>query len=138
MGKFGFRQVLCAVACLAACGGPLKYQVASSPTAPGADAQIVADINEDTKQTNLTVEVKNLPPAERVEESSQHYVAWYRKDSDAVWTRMAALAYEPDSREARMSGSVPEIEFEFEITAEPEADAASPSSSVVFAQEIGD
>ncbi|HKO93433.1 MAG TPA: hypothetical protein VJU61_19905 [Polyangiaceae bacterium] len=138
MGKFGFREALCALAVCFACGGPLKYQVASSPTAPGADAEIVADVNEDTKQTNLTVEVKNLPPAERVEESSQHYVAWYRKDSGAVWTRMAALAYEPDSREARMSGSVPELAFQFEITAEPEADAASPSSSVVFSQEVGD
>jgi hypothetical protein len=137
MGKFGFREALCTLAFCVACGGPLKYQVASSPTAPGADAQIVADVHEDQKQTNLTVEVKNLPPAERVEESSQHYVAWYRKDSDAVWTRMAALAYEPDSREARMSGSVPEMEFEFEITAEPEADVASPSSSVVFSQDIG-
>jgi len=138
MGKFGFREVLCAVAFCVACGGPLQYQVASSPTAPGADAEIVADINEDQKQTNLTVEVKNLPPADRVEPSSQHYVAWYRKDSDEVWTRMAALAYEPDAREARMSGSVPEMEFEFEITAEPEADVASPSASVVFSQEICD
>jgi hypothetical protein len=137
MQKFGFRQVLCALAFCVACGGPLQYQVASSPTAPGADAQIIADVNQDQKQTNLTVEVKNLPPAERVEESSQHYVAWYRKDSDAVWTRMAALAYEPDSREARLSGSVPEVEFEFEITAEAEADVASPSPSVVFSQEIG-
>ena len=42
-------------------GGPQGEQ----KTAPGADAQMVADVHEDQKQTHLTVEVKNLPPAER-------------------------------------------------------------------------
>jgi hypothetical protein len=131
------RNVILVCFC-AACGGPLKYHVPSNAAAPGADADIVAHVNEDQNQTQLDVEITNLPPPDRVEASSQHYVAWYRRDSGVTWTRVAALAYEPDSREAKLIGSVPEKRFELSITAEPDAAAVSPSPSVVFAQAIGE
>ncbi len=131
------RSLIVAFLC-AACGGPLRYQVPSTPSAPGADAEIVAQVNEEQRQTQLNVEVENLPPPSRVEASSQHYVAWYRRDASVTWSRVAALSYEADSREAELVGSVPELKFDFEITAEPLADAASPSASVVFSQKIGE
>src|SRR5688572_14318031 len=131
------RNIIWVCLC-AACGGPLKYQVPSNASAPGADASIEALVNEDQNQTQLDVEITNLPPPDRVEASSQHYVAWYRRDSNVTWTRVAALAYEPDSREAKLVGSVPEKRFELTITAEPDAAAVSPSPSVVFAQAIGE
>jgi hypothetical protein len=131
------RNIILVCLC-AACGGPLKYHVTSSPQAPGADADIVAHVNEEQNQTQLDVEISNLPPPDRVEASSQHYVAWYRRDSKVTWSRVAALAYEPDSREAKLIGSVPEKSFELSITAEPDAAAVSPSPSVVFAQAIGE
>ena len=79
----------------------------------------------------------HLAPPDRVAPSSQHYVAWYRSGSDAIWTRVAALAYEAETRQATLVGSVPEKEFELEITAEPAVNVASPSPNVVFAQGIG-
>jgi len=132
------RRLLCLAVLCVSCGGPLEYVTPSSGNVAGADAKIKANVNEKRKQTQLEVAVTNLPPPERVDASSQHYVAWYRRDATVVWTRVAALAYEPDSREGQLVGSVPEAKFEFEITAEPVADAASPSPQVVFVQAIGD
>jgi hypothetical protein len=119
------------------CGGPLRYETKSTGQVPGADAKIEANVNEDQRQTQLSVQITNLPPPDRVEASSQHYVAWYRRGPETAWTRVAALAYEADSREANLQGSVPELTFMLEITAEPTLDVVAPSPNVVFAQAIG-
>ena len=132
-----YRDWIIVLAACVACGGPLRYQTASTGKAPGADAEIEADVSEQQGQTRLSVSIKNLPPPDRVAPDSQHYVAWYRPSSHAIWQRVAALAYEAETREASLNGSVPEKQFEFEITAEPTVDVASPSPNVVFVQGIG-
>ncbi|HVZ35814.1 MAG TPA: hypothetical protein VG963_25480 [Polyangiaceae bacterium] len=131
------RDWIIALAVCVACGGPLRYQTASTARAPGADAEIEADVSEQQGQTRLTVSIKNLPPPDRVAPESQHYVAWYRQGPNAIWQRVAALAYEAEAREASLVASVPEKQFEFEITAEPAVNVASPSPNVVFVQSIG-
>lgn len=120
-----------------ACGGPLRYQTQSTGNAPGADAQIEADVNPEQRLTQLTVEIKNLPPPERVEPSGQHYMAWYRTNANVAWTRIGALEYEADAREAKLVSSVPELQFDLEITVEPSTNVASPSPHVVLAQVVG-
>ena len=131
-----FNKILFAALFLAACGGPLKYQVASSPKAPGADANIVADVREDQNQTGLEIEIKNLAPAGRVAEGATDYVAWYRKGSDTQWSRIGGVAYDTESREGKLSGTVPEKAFDLEITAEKAESPASPSPDVVFSQRV--
>jgi hypothetical protein len=138
MNRSRFGRNIAMIYLCAACGGPLEYHVASHPSAPGADADIVAHVNEEQNQTQLEIEITNLPPPDRVEASSQQYVAWYRRDSGVTWARVAALAYDADARQGRLVGSVPEKSFELTITAEASADAVSPSPSVVFAQAIGE
>lgn len=128
------RFTLAACVWLFACGGPLEYKVASNPSAPGADAHIVADVRENEQQTQLNVEIVNLPPPDRVDQTATQYVAWYRKDSGEVWSRIAVLAYEADTREATLATAVPATNFELEITAEPGPDVGSPSPTVVFSQ----
>lgn len=123
---------------ITACGGPLKFTVPSSAAAPGADAKIVADVSEEQNQTQLAVEVSNLAPASRVKEGMSSYTAWYRRDSNASWARIGGLEYDADSRAGKVSGSVPERAFDFEITAEASEGPASPSSSVVFSQRIAE
>lgn len=120
-----------------ACGGPLQYKVPSTAAAPGADASISAEVLEEQNQTQLEIEIKNLAPPSRVEPSSKHFVSWYRLDARDAWARIAALDYDADSREGKMTSSVPLVHFVFQITAEPNVDAASPSSSVVLSQAIG-
>jgi hypothetical protein len=121
-----------------ACGGPLKYQIASTPKAPGADAHLVATVNESQHQTTFELEVKNLPPPDRVAEGATDYVAWSRKNSSATWARLGSLKYESGDRGGSMSGSVPETAFDFQMSAEKAALAASPSTDVVFSQRVGE
>lgn len=130
------RFALAACFWLLACGGPLEYRVPSSASAPGADAHILADVREDEQQTQLKVDVVNLPPPDRVDQAANQYVAWYRKDSGQIWSRIAVLAYEPDTREASLVSAVPATNFELEITAEAAADVGSPSPTVVFSQRV--
>jgi hypothetical protein len=122
---------------LVACGGPLKYDAISSPRAPGADASIEADVREEQHQTQLELEIDNLPPAERIDPESQHYIVWYRRDSKDTWTRIAALHYDADSREGELHTAVPETAFELWVTVEKEIDVASPSQNVLFEQQVG-
>jgi len=86
-----YRDWIIVLAACVACGGPLRYQTASTGKAPGADAEIEADVSEKQGQTRLTVSIKNLPPPDRIAPDSQHYVAWYRQGPKGVWQRVAAV-----------------------------------------------
>ena len=64
------------------------------------------------------------------------YVAWYRKSSDAPWTRLASLEYDEDDRTATLNATAPETSFDLAVSAEEKGDVASPSAAVVFSQRI--
>ena len=138
MSRFSPLASLFVALLSAACGGPLKYQVGSTPKAPGADAKLTAAVHEDQHQTEIEFEAKNLAPPGRVTEGATDYVAWSRKNSDAVWSRVGALQYDSDDREAALKGSVAELAFDFEVTAEKSDGPASPSGEVVFTQRVAD
>ncbi len=121
---------------LTACGGPLKYQVPSSARAPGADAKIIADVSGDQGQTQLSVDISNLPPPARIVEKDTTYLAWYRKDSSATWSRIGGLKYDEGDRRGKLSGSVPEVAFDLSVTAEAGESPASPSPDVIVSQRI--
>jgi hypothetical protein len=121
---------------IAACGGPLKYQVPSTARAPGADAKIVAAVSTDQGQTGLQIDVTNLPPPGRVSEAATSYIAWYRKDSSATWSRVGGLKYNDSDREGKLNGSVPEVAFDLTVTAEALETPVSPSPDVIISQRI--
>lgn len=121
---------------MAACGGPLKYKVASSGRAPGADATVIADVKKDQGLTQLEILAENLPPPGRVVEGATSYVVWQRKDSGAAWGRLGGLKYEEDARKGKWEGSVPETGFDLSISAESDANVASPSGETVFNQRV--
>jgi hypothetical protein len=123
---------------LTACGGPLKYTVPSSARAPGADAKVVADVSAAQGQTRLDIDVTNLPPPGRVSEKATTYLAWYRKNSSATWSRVGGLKYDEGDREGKISGSVPEVAFDLTVTAEETEGPASPSPDVIIAQRVED
>lgn len=136
MKKILFPLLLATSLLATACGGPLKYQVPSSSKAPGADAHITAEVREEQHATQLEIEVENLAPPDRVSSTAQHYVAWQRKSSSQVWSRISALAYDADKRKGTLTASVPETSFDLSITAEQELNVASPSSDIIFSQKI--
>lgn len=122
----------------AACGGPLKYTPKSADRAPGANIEIVADVQEKTSNTRLNVTTKFLPPPATLQEKATTYVAWQRTNPDSVWMRVGALTYDDKSREGVMKDvTVPETKFEFMITAEAVPNAPTPSADVVVTQKVG-
>lgn len=121
---------------LAACGGPLKFQVPSSKNAPGADAQIVADVKQEQGLTQLEIEARNLPPPGRVQEGATSFIVWQRKSPQAQWARLGGLQYDEDTRKGTWSGTVPETGFDLNITTEKASDVASPSGDTVFKQRV--
>jgi len=126
-----------AFAALLACGGPLTYKIASSPKAPGADAVINADISKDQHLTQLRVKAMNLPPPDRVTTGTRIFIIWTRKNTEAQWSRVGNLKYDADAREGTFQGTVPEVDFDFQITVEKDDGAAAPSTDMVFTQHVG-
>lgn len=121
---------------VAACGGPLKYNVPSSRLAPGADAEIVANVNEGQNQTMIEIHAKNLPPAGRVNPNGLFYVAWQRKNSNTPWARLGTVKFDEVARTAELIATVPEQAFDFEVSVEANESVQSPSADVVFAQRV--
>jgi hypothetical protein len=122
---------------LAACGGPLSYKIASSGKAPGADATIKADVSRDQHLTRLKVDALNLPPPERVTVGTRIFIIWTRKNTEAQWARAGNLRYDAKAREGLFEGTVPEVDFDLQITVEKDDGAQSPSTDMVFTQHIG-
>lgn len=132
----GITAFLLCVA-MAACGGPLRYALHGTQKAPDADAEIVADVNEDSGFTRINLKVEHLAPPGRVLAGASQYVVWARKADGAPWQRIGALAYDEDKRRGDiMEASVPLTEFALIVSAEKESAPEKPSEDVVVAQEV--
>ena len=132
---FSFALVALASSAVA-CGGPLTYQVQGTPMANGADAKVVAEVDETKHQTKIAVEAENLAPPERISEAGKVFVLWQRKGADAAWSRIGTLEYDGDKRKGKFEGTVPEAAFDFALSVEPEANVASPSGKTVFEKRV--
>ncbi|MGC4087959.1 MAG: hypothetical protein QM756_08690 [Polyangiaceae bacterium] len=130
------RTILPVALLLAACGGPLKYQLASTPKAPGGDAVLICDVQDGQSQTQIEMTIEHLAPPGRVAEGATTFVAWFRKNSDTVWARIGGVQFDESARSGSLKGSVAEVAFDFEVTAEKAEAPASPSSDVVFSQRV--
>ncbi len=122
---------------LSACGGSLTYKIASSQKAPGADATIKASISKDQHLTHLQIQAMHLPPPERVTNGDRIFIIWTRKGPDAQWERVGNLKYDASAREGDFDGTVPEVNFDLQVTVEKDDGAASPSTDMVFSQHVG-
>ncbi|WP_437984696.1 hypothetical protein [Sorangium sp. So ce117] len=133
------RLAVVAFACalMAGCGGPLRYTPQGMGKAPGADAVIIADVNFDAAMTRLDINAKDLPPPDRLDSSGAAYVVWARPDSDSPWQRIGALTFDPDARTGKLKDvSVPLTRFELVISLEKTANPGSPSSELIFKQDV--
>lgn len=121
---------------LAACGGPLKYQVGGTQLSPGSDAKITADVDQDHGKTDLEIKATALTPPDRLMPDATAYVVWARKDDKAQWTRVGALDLEDEKRTGKGKFTVPEAAFDMIISVEKDPNAASPSGKTVFEKRI--
>lgn len=118
--------------------GPLRYEVAATAAAVGADAKITAEPSKDLGLTRLRVEVSNLAPPDRVQAGAAVFVVWQRRDEASEWMRIGALKYDEGARSALLEGAtVPETRFLLQITAEEGPQVLKPGATVVFTQPVG-
>lgn len=121
---------------LAACGGPLKYEIHGTPKAPESDTKVVADVQEKQSLTKLEITIEHLAPPDRLSSGGTTFVVWAKK-GDAAWQRVGALDYDKDARKGTIKeASVPLTSFELSVTIESKPDPAAPSSDVVLAQKV--
>lgn len=124
---------------VAACGGPLEYMAKGTPSAPDADAKIVADVNSKTVITTVSIEGEHLAPPDRLLPGATSYVVWARKDSSSEWQRIGSLQYDADKRTGSLpQATVPLTTFELIVSAEQQNSPKSPSPHVVIQQKIAD
>ncbi len=116
------------------CGGPVLYKLESTAKAPGADATIVADIKKSESRTDLEITVTNLAPPERVC-AGQTFVAW-QKAGDRAWSRISSLAYDKEVRKSETRMTVPEVQFDLQVTCEKLPTPVNPSTEIILAQTI--
>jgi hypothetical protein len=127
--------LLCAA--LAACGGPLKYAPHGTQKAPDADADIVAEVNEDSGYTRVSIKIEHLAPPARLLAGGTTYVVWARQSDGAPWQRIGALAYDDGNRRGDlMEATVPLTAFDLIVSTEKESAPEKPSEDVVVAQEV--
>jgi hypothetical protein len=140
-GSMASRLLIALVmgALLAACSGTLRYTPKGANKATGADALILADVDEGASMTKLEITVEFLPPPDRIEAGGTTFVVWARLNSSSPWQRVGGLAYDADNRKGELKGaSVPMKQFELIVTAEKTPDSQSPSPGIVLQQIVSD
>ncbi|HZH04887.1 MAG TPA: hypothetical protein VEY30_13965 [Myxococcaceae bacterium] len=103
----------------------------------GADAEITAKLEPEQAITRLDVKAVNLAPPGRVLSGTTHYVVWERGGSGDTWRRVGALDYDEGSRTGSLNGvTVPQLDFELQITPEDRVAPNAPSGAPVFTQMV--
>lgn len=121
---------------LTACAGALKYELRGTDLSPGSDAKLEAKVNNSRNLTELSVNATNLTPPNRVLKEGTTYVVWTRRDSKAQWVRLGALELTDDGRTGTATLTVSEVAFDLQISAEENAEVASPSGKTIFEQRV--
>lgn len=131
-----FRLSACLALCLAttACG-PTTYSLAGRAPFLGADALV--EVEEDGGNRAVDVTLTNLFPASRVSPDLNHYVLWLAPVGGTP-QRASVLVYDADDREGTAHATFPDARFTVIVTAEAQATVSTPSTHVVFQQQVDD
>ena len=124
------------LASLTGCAGTLKYDLRGSELSPGSDAKLEAKVNNSRNLTQLELKATNLTPPNRVLDAGTTYVVWTRRDHKVPWVRLGALELTDDGRTGSASLTVSEVAFDLQVSAEENAEVASPSGKAVFEQRV--
>jgi hypothetical protein len=133
-----FRPALlsCILITLAACGGALKYDMRGTQLSPGSDAKLEAKVDSSRNLTQLDLRASNLTPPDRVLENGTTYVVWTRRGSETPWMRLGALELTDEGRAGNAVLTVSEVAFDLLVSAELNAEGASPSGKILFEQRV--
>lgn len=119
---------LMAAALLAGCASKAsELSMNRADLVPGADAQL--ELREERNgNTEVAVEVSNLPPAGEFRENATVYVVWVQEPGGGMAHNLGALSVGRSGR-AVMESLTPLRKFDIYITAETVAEARTPSGN---------
>lgn len=124
------RRALTGVLFLVTMGcGPSTQMAQGTQRAVGADAAITVQQIEGGNQL-VTVDVRHLPPPERVAPGTGRYVVWFARPGH-LSTMASQLHYDPGARTGRARATIPHRGFEVIVTAERPGPVSEPSEHVV-------
>jgi hypothetical protein len=121
-----------------ACGGAAgtRSVLRGTELAGGAVAQVTAQVEAARGFTRIVLSASALVPPSRVAPEATAFVAWARKSAAAPWSRVGALAYDPDARAGQADLTTPFTSFDLLITAEATAEGEAPEGKPLFLQRI--
>ena len=119
---------------LAACSGTQSHHLAGTAKAPGADAHLEVE-PESAGNNLLRLEVANLLPPNRVDESATTYAVWLEPAERAA-VHVGNLKYDKKERSGELATSTPHKLFKLTVTAEVERTPERPSGDVVLSQDV--
>lgn len=114
---------------LGACGGTAEYSVVGRDSASGADGTVTVEEIAGGNRL-VTVALKFLPPPDRITPGATVYVAWFETANQPA-IRAGALEFDADARTGNVTATTPSPRFKLKITAERNANVATPSEFVV-------
>lgn len=121
------------VLALPGCGGANQYALTGIGPAASADVNIHVE-ETDMGNKMVKVDVKHLPPPNRIHADATVYVVWFVAKGQPA-QKAGRLQYDEDERAGKTAGTTSYETFTVLITAEESEGAAQPSKHVVARQE---
>jgi hypothetical protein len=118
---------------IVACGGPTKYTTVGVGSAQGADVQIEVEKNDANYE--LTLNVQNLLPPDRVSTGAKFFATWARV-GDRPAVHLGNLNYDAEKRVGYVLGRTPHPSFDLLVTAEKADQPIAPSTDIVIRQAV--
>lgn len=128
--------VACPLALVAACGGPARYTPTATSRAPGLDAAMSVESDDEQSTSAIELVVEHLAPPARIRPNATAFVVFARPNPSARWTRVGVLVYEEETRVGRLQATVPLVQFELIVSTETGATASEPSEHIVLRQRV--
>lgn len=119
---------------LVGCGGPAQFALVGSGGAAGADGNVQLE-DVDGGNHLLTIHVEHLPPPDRLAEGLTMYAVWLVANGAAP-VKAGHLDFDAESRMGNLVATTPLNDFELKVTAESDANATTPGSTVVLTRQI--
>ena len=132
--KFTASLALALTLLLTACGGPTRYVLQGTAVARGTDGALEVEFGE--SNNHLLLEIKHLPPPERIDPGSTLYLVWEWPAEGTPPNLLGRHAYDPDARTGRLEATTAFSNFTLLVTAESEEAPEAPSAVVVARQDV--
>jgi len=111
-----------------------KQPMEVSNIVPGAQGTVSAKSAENDN-TELTVKVQHLAPAEKVSTNANNYIVWIQPEGSRNFQNVGALKVN-DDLEGIQTTTIPYKRFKVLVTPEPGNMAQAPSGPAIFEKQV--